>query len=149
MGKRKLDLYQWISLLSSKKSSMSTHCGYGSKRSVILSFSDPRVSGSPFCWTIHYPKSNRNSTRDPVPIAQVNVHQSVIHSTSYGRFIRKDSTVILQALCMSLKLGVLVTISQESLSTYDSNLESITIVYTGTSTTGEQTLLYSIICPRR
>ncbi|KAG7448454.1 uncharacterized protein BT62DRAFT_1003168 [Guyanagaster necrorhizus] len=86
---------------------------------------------------------------DPVPIAQVNVHQSVIHSTSYGRFIRKDSTVILQALCMSLKLGVLVTISQESLSTYDSNLESITIVYTGTSTTGEQTLLYSIICPRR
>ncbi|KAK0203907.1 hypothetical protein DFS33DRAFT_842369 [Desarmillaria ectypa] len=128
---------------------VSTHCGYGSKWSVVVSFSDPRASGNPFCWRIHYPKSSRNSTKDPVPIAQVNVHQSVIHGTSYGRFIRKDPTVILQALSMSLELGVLVTISQLSLSTYDSNSESITIVYTGTSTTGEQTLLHSITCPRR
>ncbi|KAK0439361.1 hypothetical protein EV421DRAFT_1906022 [Armillaria borealis] len=128
---------------------VSTHCGYGSKWSVVVSFSDPRASGSPFCWSIHYPKSSRNSTKTPVPIAQVNVHQSVIHGTSYGRFIRKDPTVVLQALSMSLELGVLVTISQQSLSTHDSGSESITVIYTGTSTTGEQTLLRSITCPRR
>ncbi|KAK0454152.1 uncharacterized protein EV420DRAFT_1645376 [Desarmillaria tabescens] len=128
---------------------VSTPGGYGSKWSVVVSFSDPRASGSPFCWRIHYPRSSRNSMKPPVPIAQVNVHQSVIHSTSYGRFIRKDPTVILQALSMSLELGVLVNISQLSPSTYVSDSESITIIYTGTSTTGEQTLLHSVICPRR
>ncbi|KAK0219856.1 hypothetical protein IW262DRAFT_984592 [Armillaria fumosa] len=41
---------------------VSTHCGYRSKYSVVVSFSDPRTSGGPFCWRIHYTKSDRNSS---------------------------------------------------------------------------------------
>ncbi|KAG7440597.1 uncharacterized protein BT62DRAFT_577637 [Guyanagaster necrorhizus] len=103
-----------------------------------VTFSFCAVQEQLFTWRIALPSSQWQTEGQPMTMAQVQVHRSVMN-TPYWRFMEKDPSVILRALSTSLELGVLITIAPRQLFSQE-------ISYMATSIDGKQEILYSAQC---
>ncbi|KAJ7612923.1 hypothetical protein DFH06DRAFT_1370895 [Mycena polygramma] len=72
----------------------------GGRRSARVSF---QITDNRHCWLVNLPPST-------VAVAHVRVDQQVM-ATMYGKYIERDSRIILGALSRSLELGLLITIT--------------------------------------
>ena len=79
-----------------------------------------------------------------VPFAQVQLHPEVM-STPYARCIERDRSLILNALALSIELGVLISITTQAALEGRPTLQD-TIVYVATSVHGKSSIVYTTRC---
>ncbi len=140
-----------------------TASGYSIRRSVIIRFSGPKVSNGPSFWRILHVNADRklHPRRSPlpsilgyqltehpleqnVPFAEVQLHPEVM-ATRYGRYIERDSKIILRALALSVELGVLVAITTQAALERRPTIRD-NILYVGTTAKGSASVIYSTLC---
>ncbi|KAF8918601.1 hypothetical protein CPB85DRAFT_1452176 [Mucidula mucida] len=122
-----------------------TASGYSIRRSVIIRFSGPKVSNGPSFWRILHVNADRKlHPQQNVPFAEVQLHPEVM-ATRYGRYIERDSKIILRALALSVELGVLVAITTQAALERRPTIRD-NILYVGTTAKGSASVIYSTLC---